>query len=490
MLLAQQAVGRGALRVVVDRDPRLPQRERDVRLRHPEHRDRGVGLVLDQEVEQRVDRVACRRAWPPRASVFPWYFLSAGFCTTPIRTDAGPGISCHSLSQLRLGVQHLPPDASAASAGSRSRSSSLAVAAVVRPGRHEGRDRVEPRRDRRRCRPRCRRRRARAESILATTSRHPAPVALAGDLQMPDLHRDPRLAADPDRLVERGDDLGALRPQVRRVDAAEPEPPRVASATAPRSRRRAPAGTGARSRRRPPPRASPSRTRALICSSSLRRRRPVAVAQDHPPHLGGPDVAREVDPDALLLEPGEVFAERAPVGRRCRNGRSPARSAAMIESLSGAGGAALAGDLGGDALEDLGREARVDQQRQLGLAQHVDEAGRDDLPARVDGLLAPPRCRAGRSRRSARRGCRVAGVPGRAGAVDDAAVADDEVERGRPGRRVRGRRDRGTGRLRRRRINVTRIDVIRRIRLSSRAKRGIFRGGYRNHRQDPSLRSG
>ena len=50
--------------------------------------------------------------------------------------------------------------------------------------------------------------------------------------------------------------------------------------------------------------------------------------------------------------------------------------------------AAFAGYLGGDALKDLRRQMRIHQHGQLGLAEHVDEAGRDDHAVRVDGRLA------------------------------------------------------------------------------------------------------
>ena len=72
---------------------------------------------------------------------------------------------------------------------------------------------------------------------------------------------------------------------------------------------------------------------------------------------------------------------------------------------------------------------RIDQHGQLRLAQHVDEAGRDDLAGGVDGLS---RGRAAASRPIAAirpsRIADVAGVPGRPGAVDDVAVEDDDVE--------------------------------------------------------------
>src|ERR1051326_2271611 len=57
MLLAQQSVGRGALRVVVDRAPRLLERQRHVGLRHAKDSNRGEGVVLNEQVEDGVKRV-------------------------------------------------------------------------------------------------------------------------------------------------------------------------------------------------------------------------------------------------------------------------------------------------------------------------------------------------------------------------------------------------------------------------------------------------
>ena len=57
MLLTQQALGRSARGIVIDRDPRLLQRERNVVFRHAEHRYVGERLVFDQEVAQGVDGI-------------------------------------------------------------------------------------------------------------------------------------------------------------------------------------------------------------------------------------------------------------------------------------------------------------------------------------------------------------------------------------------------------------------------------------------------
>ena len=57
MFLSQQAFGRSPLRIVVDRDPWLLQRQQHVRFVHAEDGHLGKGLVLDEDVAERVDGV-------------------------------------------------------------------------------------------------------------------------------------------------------------------------------------------------------------------------------------------------------------------------------------------------------------------------------------------------------------------------------------------------------------------------------------------------
>src|SRR5580765_3538682 len=90
-------------------------------------------------------------------------------------------------------------------------------------------------------------------------------------------------------------------------------------------------------------------------------------------------------------------------------------------------GPALAGDLRRDSLIDLRRQARIDEDRQLGLAEHVDEPGRDDLSVRVDGAITCLRGEAADRGDAPVTDADVAGVPRRSRTVDDAAVADDDV---------------------------------------------------------------
>src|SRR5580700_11160570 len=90
-------------------------------------------------------------------------------------------------------------------------------------------------------------------------------------------------------------------------------------------------------------------------------------------------------------------------------------------------GTAFSGDLGGDALVDFGRQARFDEDGQFGLAEHVDEAGRDDFAGSVDGALSGRGSQVADGGDSSVADADVAGIPGRTGAVDDVAVGDDEI---------------------------------------------------------------
>ena len=161
----------------------------------------------------------------------------------------------------------------------------------------------------------------------------------------------------------------------------------------------------------------------------LGRRLFVVVAQHDAADLRGADIAGQVDAHALLFEAGEILAEGSPVGSDvvvlvagaiCLND-------SIVERRDGT---AFAGNLGGDSLIDFRRQTRFDEDGEFGLAEHVDEAGRDDLAGGVNGALA------GRGSKVADRGdfsladADIAGIPRGTSAVDDVAVGDDKVETG------------------------------------------------------------
>src|SRR6266566_3719158 len=86
------------------------------------------------------------------------------------------------------------------------------------------------------------------------------------------------------------------------------------------------------------------------------------------------------------------------------------------------------GDLGRHSLPHLRLDMRIDEDGRLGLAEEVDEAGRDDAPLRVDRLrrLHLRKVADGHDRIAAHPD--VAAEPRRTGTVDDAAVADLQIE--------------------------------------------------------------
>ena len=75
---------------------------------------------------------------------------------------------------------------------------------------------------------------------------------------------------------------------------------------------------------------------------------------------------------------------------------------------------------------------RVDQDAHLGLAQHIDETRSYDHAVRVNGALRLRGAKRADRRDAAVAYADIAGIPGRARAVNDVAVADQEVE-GRSG---------------------------------------------------------
>ena len=89
---------------------------------------------------------------------------------------------------------------------------------------------------------------------------------------------------------------------------------------------------------------------------------------------------------------------------------------------------ALSGDLRCDALIDLRRQSGVHQNRQLGLPQHIDKAGRNDATAGIDGLAARRGCQIANRRDASAANTQIRRVPGRAGPIDDVAVDDHRIE--------------------------------------------------------------
>ena len=191
--------------------------------------------------------------------------------------------------------------------------------------------------------------------------------------------------ADTDGFVDSGNDGVALAAHVRGVDAAELRALGCQSDQFFGSgirRRRVLQGSGY-ANRAVEHRLAHQRLHPVELGC---RRRTVAVADHGPPHLSGADVACKIYPHALLFQACEILPERIPGGI----------DFVVLESraVGGAnsvghrrGRSAFAGNFGGDALIDFGRQVRVHQDRFFGLPQHVDKARSHYHPSRVDGLF-------------------------------------------------------------------------------------------------------
>ncbi len=173
----------------------------------------------------------------------------------------------------------------------------------------------------------------------------------------------------------------------------------------------------------------------------LRRRgAPIVLANDVVPDAAGADEGGDVDRRVRsLLEPLEIFAERAEVLRdaEMRVGRLRILHHAVVDRRNRR---SFAGDLGRHPLQDLARRAAVDQHVELRLPEQIDEAGRDHQVRRVDR----DRCRGTGKRTDGGDAIAADGdvtaEPRRAGAVDNPAIPDQDVE---PGLRRLGVQRRG-----------------------------------------------
>jgi hypothetical protein len=157
------------------------------------------------------------------------------------------------------------------------------------------------------------------------------------------------------------------------------------------------------------------------------RRLFVVVAENHAPDLRGADIAGQVDAHALLLDARKILAKGAPVG-----GDVIVLVAGMIGLNDGViercDGTAFPGNFRGDALIDFRRQAGIDEDGELGLAKHIDEAGSNDSTGGVNGAFAGGGGEISDGGDFSMADAEVAGIPGRAGSVDDVAVGDDKVE--------------------------------------------------------------
>lgn len=344
-----------------------------------------------------------------------------------MRTASGPGISCHSLSHWSDGVtrrDHILADA-VARCWILQTFDELAITAVMRPGRNESGKIVEP----------CGIgvsvcgdiETLRSGSVyLCNDFRHAPPAWFAADLQVPDFDGDMALAADAQSLVEGRRDAGAFVAQVGGVNAAEfgsfpSEGDQLFGFGV---------GSGSVFERSRDADGAVAHGLAHKLFHLLKldgRGLDVVVAEHHASDARSAHIAGNVDSNASLLEPGEVFPKRPPVGLN---------AVVIVLLLIGAkngvvqrgDGFALAGDFRGYPLENLRRQAGVDKDGVLRLSEHVDETGSNNHVARIDGASAWCGVEIADEGNLPVANSDIARIPGRAGAIDDAAVGDDDIE--------------------------------------------------------------
>ena len=244
---------------------------------------------------------------------------------------------------------------------------------------------------------------------------------------MPNFHGDAGFATDAQCLVDRCQNAGAFIAHMRGVNAAEPGSLRGEGDQL--------FGLGVRGRSvfERSGNAHGAVAHGLAHDSPHLLQLPecrldVVVAEYHAPDARGAYIAGNVDPGMLLFEAGKVFAKSAPVD---------VNAIVIVLFLIGFENGviqwgdrfALAGDFRGDSLIDLGRQARIDKDCVFRLPEHVDEAGSDDLAARVDSAGARRVMKIPDGGNLSVANSKIARIPGRACAIDDVAVSDDDVVR-------------------------------------------------------------
>ena len=257
---------------------------------------------------------------------------------------------------------------------------------------------------------------------------------------MPHLGRDVGALGNRKHLVQRRHDLPRLGPLVRNIDAA------VLARGFGQFDQLVGRGKPARHvlQRGADPECAVRHRRfdELLHLDDLRRRRVTLAVADHiGAQATGADKAADVDRRAVLLKARKILLERPEVEHHLE---------AVVLRLDRGGQAivdrcdrrALAGDFGRDALRDLAGGAVVDKDVEFRLAQHVDEAGRHHEVASIDGRRRRPPGQLADRRDAIARDAEIAEIPRRAGAVDNAATGDEDVEGGTRRRGGRGGRRR------------------------------------------------
>ena len=179
-----------------------------------------------------------------------------------------------------------------------------------------------------------------------------------------------------------------------------------------------------------------------------RRRITVVFAEHVHAHAGRANEGRDVKRNASAHERIEILAERGPVDL-VLDVALVLEDVCLHRVVERAAGLTLAHDLERDPLLEVAHAAAVSDQRRVGPRQHVDETRRDGLAARVDLGRRPGAGEVTDRGDTIATNANIRSPTRRAGAIEERAVADDEVVSvGRLRRRRcrrRGSRRAGTG---------------------------------------------
>ncbi len=254
---------------------------------------------------------------------------------------------------------------------------------------------------------------------------HAAPVQLVGNLDVEDLHCDARAPADLDDLADGVEDAGALVANMSDEDAAMPGHHLAQLDHVVGRRQRI--GRHRQHAREP----AGALLHRLVDQRShlveLRRRRPlVRIAHDGFPDVAQADKRRDVGGHAGSLPEIEVSAQGGPLLRLPLDREHRRSQLAPV----GTGRAAFAQDLGGDALANLALGIAVFEQREVGMRMDVNEAGCHDQTAGVNLAFAGAGRDASEGRDFVAPDGQIAVPPGIAAAIDNLAVADDQIVKG------------------------------------------------------------
>src|SRR4249919_1174260 len=257
--------------------------------------------------------------------------------------------------------------------------------------------------------------------------RHLAEVGFVRGLQVPDLGRNRGAFRNREHFVERLEDARALRPLMREVHAAVTRGDfgQLDDLVG----RRKPIGNVLQRRAQAECSLLHRFGDQLLHALQFRRcRGTIVLSDDVVANAAGAHERADVDRGTRPhVEPPEIVAEGPPIDDDTEVRRARGRLA-NHPVVHGRDRRALAGDLGGHALEQLARRAAVDEDVELGLAEEIDESGRDDEAGCIDGRAGRRVLERANRRNPIADDADVAAKPRRTGAVDNAAVDEQDVE--------------------------------------------------------------